>query len=148
MSRIFECYLPKDTEVHVMVPDSAAPCHVDFLLCPGTTISCRGKRLPSDVVQRWHRFNLWRPLLGQPCLPSTCSRVVSGSTSDERRTWEPGARIHLSRFQLALMHKRCSIFVYVASATEILHFVNPSLSWGVVKVIAFGLASQTYVEDL
>ena len=36
-----ECYLPKETEVHVMAPDYAAPCDVDFLLVV---------RLPSDAV--------------------------------------------------------------------------------------------------
>ena len=46
------------------------------------------------------------------------------------------------------LYKPCSIFVYVASATGILHFENSSLSWGVVKVMAFGMASQTYAEDL
>ena len=38
----------RETEVHVMVPGSAAPCHVDFLLVPHNNLA--EVRLPSDVV--------------------------------------------------------------------------------------------------
>ena len=34
-----ECYLPKETEVHVMAPDSAVPCDVDILLVPHNNLA-------------------------------------------------------------------------------------------------------------
>ena len=43
MPRFFECYLPKEAEVHVVALDSAAPCFVDFL--PVAEV-----RLHSDAV--------------------------------------------------------------------------------------------------
>ena len=48
MPRIFECYLPKDAEVHVIALDSAAPCFVDFLPVPHNNLA--ELRLHSDAV--------------------------------------------------------------------------------------------------
>ena len=39
MPRIFECYLPKEAEVHVITLDSAAPCFVDFLPVPHNNLA-------------------------------------------------------------------------------------------------------------
>ena len=43
-----EFYLPKETEVHAMAPDSAAPCDAYFLLVPHNNLA--EVRLPSDAV--------------------------------------------------------------------------------------------------
>ena len=90
---------------------------------------------------------LVRAFLNQRARRSTY-RHSPGVPPDKHRTWEPGARIQLSRFQLAVIASVCSIFVYVASATGILHFEHPSLSWGDVKVMVFGMACQTSPENL
>ena len=91
-----------------------------------------------------HRFSH-----GDRCLQRAyLRRVLVHMWECLRRASDLGTRRTRSTQQVsaATYYKRCSIFVYVASATEILHFVNPSLSWGVVKVVAFGLAS--HAEDL
>ena len=124
-----------------MVPDSAAPCHVDFLLVPHYNLA--EVRLPSDVVPGTASIT---ETVAYNVLTFDVFSCMCGSASDERRTWEPGARIQPSRFQLVL-----TTSVAVSSFTSrrpprYCIFVNPSLSWGVVKVVAFGLAS--HAEDL
>ena len=58
-----ECYLPKETEVHVMAPESAAPCDVDFLLVPHNNLA--ELRLPSDAVP------------GTPCITACITEIVA-----------------------------------------------------------------------
>ena len=80
-----------------MVPDSAAPCHVDFLLVPHYNLA--EVRLPSDVVPGTASIT---ETVAYNVLTFDVFSCMCGSASDERRTWEPGARIH-SRFQLVLI---------------------------------------------
>ena len=73
-----------------MVPDSAAPCHVDFLLVPHYNLA--EVRLPSDVVPGTASFT---ETVTYNVLTYDVSSCMCGSASDERRTWEPGARFQL-----------------------------------------------------
>ena len=58
-----------------MVPVSAAPCHVDFLLVPHNNLA--EVRLPNDAVprHRLHHHLHHGDRFFTPCLPSTCSRA-------------------------------------------------------------------------
>ena len=63
---------------------------------------------------------------------------------DEHRTWEPGAGIRLSGQLLqALQYLRVRRVGHRDTSLE-----NPFLSRGVLKVMAFGMSSQTYAENL